>query len=437
MSNTLVSVRTDLSVLPVGTPATRYVLVTLTAPEAPRRKGRQPVDVAFVLDRSGSMGGGKIRLAREAIRQALGMLRHDDGFSLVVYDDEVDLLVPAAPASPEARRNALKRLADVEARGSTDLAGGWMAGCRALGAADPPSAEGEATGKAFSRRCLLLTDGLANVGITDADELATRAGATRRQHIVTSTFGVGADFDEVLLQRMADEGGGHFYFIETPAQITDLLTSELGEALEVVARGASLALQLPTGVRAVPLTRLEHCVTDGGIRIGLGDLVSGQEVQVVIRLDFPARADGQSMTVRFVAADRDGGLAVAPHGVTWTALAVPRTLRPRRDRVVDRAVAGLYAAKARHEAVAMNRAGAFDQARALLVATAARIRSYAGHDPQLIAIARRLVEETEQFGAAMDALSQKAVHFAAYAVMRSRTADGKAQRRPPRGETQS
>jgi len=94
--------------------------------------------------------------------------------------------------------------------------------------------------------------------ICDAAELAALAGAARRdRRIATGTFGVGEDFDERLLHAMADASGGHFYFLGQPAQIPDLLTSELGELLQVVARDACLTLHLPAGVEAAPLNALE------------------------------------------------------------------------------------------------------------------------------------------------------------------------------------
>lgn len=413
------TVRTDVASLPAGSPTTRYLLVSVTAPEAARAKAREPINVSFVLDRSGSMGGGKIDLAREAVADALSLLRHDDRFSLVVYDDRVDVVVSTVAASAEARGNALRRLKAIDARGSTDLAGGWAAGCDQVA----PHLADEPAG-----RCLLLTDGLANVGETDRDPLVARARALRDRHIVTSTFGVGSDFDEELLQGIAEASGGHFYFIEQARQIPDLLMSELGEALEVVAHGANLAIQLPAGATAEPLTRFEWCPTDSGLRIGLGDLVSRQELTLVIRLDLPAVSLGQSAAVKVNLSDREAVMAQVPQELSWTAQEA--TTRVRRDRVVDREVAGLYAARARHEALSLNRAGEFKQARELLERVAARIASYAGHDSELLQIVRRLRAEAREFGETMDAMAMKAQHFMAYSVMQSRAVDGKARRKP-------
>ena len=123
---------------------------------------------------------------------------------------------------------------------STDLCGGWLAGCEQVAR----FIEGEGLG-----RCLLLTDGLANQGVTDRDEIVTHARELRRRGVVTSTFGVGADFDERLLQQMADAGAGHFYFIERAVQIPDLFASELGETLDVVASGVTLTIETPERLR--------------------------------------------------------------------------------------------------------------------------------------------------------------------------------------------
>ena len=197
----------------------------------------------------------------------------------------------------------------------------------------------------------------------------------------------------------------------------------------MVAHGANVAVQLPAGVRAEPLTRLEWCATDSGMRIALGDLVSGQEVQVGIRVDLPALPVGEATGVRVTLGDRDGVLASPPQGVSWTAADEATLAAAPHDRVVERAVAELYAARARHEAVRLNRAGEFAQARALLVRTAERIAGYAGDDPELAAIVFRLRGEAERFGEEMDAISRKAAHFASYAVMSNRAADGKAKRK--------
>ena len=103
------TIRTDRQLIRAGASSARFVLVDLVAPEAPQRGERLPVNVALIVDRSGSMAGArKFTLAREAVEQALRMLRAEDRFTLVVYDSEVDLLAPSAHATPNAKRRALE-----------------------------------------------------------------------------------------------------------------------------------------------------------------------------------------------------------------------------------------------------------------------------------------------------------------------------------------
>ena len=96
----------------------------------------------------------------------------------------------------------------------------------------------------------------------------------------TSTFGVGSDFDEVLLAGLADAGGGHFYFLENAEQIPELIASEVGEALEVVMRRAMVEVKLPRGMSARAISRLRSHTTESqhgrvALSVELGDLVVG------------------------------------------------------------------------------------------------------------------------------------------------------------------
>lgn len=413
------SLRQDRTLIRAGARSTRFVVADISVPPAPRRAHRAPVNVALVLDRSGSMGGEKIRLAREAVAHALALLAPDDRFTLVVYDSEVDVLVESTPASGEAKKLALQRLAEVDARGSTDLAGGWLAGVTQVLAHLAPQSVG---------RCLLLTDGLANVGVVEPEVLAARAREWREQGVSTSTFGVGCDFDEHLLQQVASSGGGHFYFIETPQQIPDLLASELGETLEIVARDAALVLNLSDGVDATPVGPFPLDTAGRVLRVNLGHLVSGQETQLVVRLVFPTGVEGQQAMVGFRLVDAEGALEVAERTITWTFASHAENDAQPRDRFVDHFVAAIHAALARQQALLLNRDGRFDDARRLLERVARKVRSYAGSDAELHRIAREILAETEAYVTRMDAMAAKKRHFAAYAAVQSRTPEGRTRK---------
>jgi len=413
-------VRSDRALIRAAGGSRRYAMVSFTAPLAPPKADRMPINVSFVMDRSGSMAGErKIELVREAVDKAIGMLREDDRFSVVIYDSEIDVLMESTPASAEAKRAARKQLERITARSVTDLGGGWLCGCEqaAMHLND-----------AVPAKCLLLTDGLANQGITDRGELARHADELRRRGVLTSTFGVGGDFDEVLLQKMADAGGGHSYYVEKAVQIPDFLTSELGETLEIVARSAALQFVLPAGVDARPLNRFRYEQSGESLVIDLGNVVSGQEVTVVAELRFPAGKIGDTLSASVCLTDREGALDTAPSALNWAFADHAANDAQPRDRAVDAAVAELYAAKARDEALEHNRKGDFDSARAVMRKTASRIREYAGDSKKLRQIADTLEQEVKEYQEQMSASDMKAHFYAVGHVMRSRDALGRSKR---------
>jgi len=419
--------RPDRHFIRSGARSTRHLHVRLVAPAGHRQAERLPVTVALVLDRSGSMGGQKIALARQAVDRALGAVDDRDRFAVVVYDNEVEVVTPLAAGSQAAKSLARERLASIDARGTTNLGGGWLAGC-----------EQAAVGQDGDRvvRTLLLTDGLANVGITDHAELERHAGELRRRGVATTTFGVGADFDEALLQTMATAGGGHFYYIERPTQIPDLIASELGEALDVVARAARLELVLPAGVDARVVG--PRSIVRQGDRwlIELGDLASREEVGILVALNFPHGADGAEMPVRVAAIDADGALGAESGEVRWVYASQWTNDAQPRDPGLDRIVAALHAARARQEAVARNRAGDYAGASRLLRSVAAKIREHAGDDAQLLDLAADLEREAAVvFAAPMAEPARKALHSVSYQMLSTRDELGRARRAGPADRT--
>ena len=421
-------VRTDRRLVRSNGRSKRFLLIDVVAPAArlDSTRRRPAVNLGFVLDRSGSMGGrDKIGLARQAVDEAIGRLEGPDRFALVVYDDQIDVLMSSVVASSEARRAAKDRLSEVDARGSTNLHGGWLSGCEQVAA--NLQAEGV-------NRVLLLTDGLANVGIVSRDEIVAAVHELRRRSITTSTFGVGSDYDEALLQAMADAGGGHYYYIGSEREMRDHITSETGEALEVVAREVVVELTLPESVRVDPLA--PYRVEQRGSRtvVYLGDMVSGQVLQAVLRLEFDFGEDGREIGAVARVTDRDGAFdrarpGVDPVSLRWTYAGTEANDHQSRDREVDRVVARMFAERAKQEAVRLNREGRFDQARQALEGVRGRVAAYAGSDPELNAVVGELRDEAPQFLAAMAPGELKQRHYAASRTLRMRTDDGRSTRR--------
>ncbi len=404
--------------------STRYVLVEVSAPPALPSEGkavRPNVNVAFVLDRSGSMAGhAKFNLAAQAVRHGIERLEPTDRFSVVVFDHDIDVVAAGRAASPEAKGDAIRALATMSPRGNTNLGEGYLRG-----------AEQVASGldRDGVNRVLLLTDGQANTGITDAGELQRHASELRARGINTSTFGVGQDFQEALLGGMADAGGGAFRFIAKPEDIPGLIGSEVGELLDVTAKDAKLTVSGPAGLRVACLSPFPVEQAGGATVLSLGDLVADQVIRLVLRLGFPLGEAGRETGVVLELADR-GGRLVGSETLTWAFADGAANDAQARDRDVDRAVARMFADRALRDVVNVNRRGDWEAAREALLAVAKRIRSYAGSDEILRGIAEELERESENWSQMRSELERKMRYSSSSYALKERMLDGSATRRP-------
>ena len=262
------------------------LLLNLNAPAASDAAERLPVDIAFVLDRSGSMGGQSIQLARQAILTGAARLTDHDRLSLVVYDHEVETLMPlvrAGAATQQALRAILKM---VDARGSTDLSGGWLRGCANLADAMPEGGDDRL------HRVVLLTDGHANQGITDPEELWRHAGELRSRGVMTTTIGLGTGYDGHLLSEMARAGGGNHAFIERPEQMSRFFAEELDELVTITARNIDLAVTVPDGATFDLYNPYTFETGGTTTHIAVGELPSGAEVEIVGGVTLPPASTG-------------------------------------------------------------------------------------------------------------------------------------------------
>ncbi len=176
------SVEPDRSVYQAGERQNGVVRITITAPEPGEqaKNKRTPVNLAVVLDRSGSMSGDKIEKARDAATTALNMLSEGDIFSLVVYDDKVSTLVPAVFV--DDKEGIAEKIRGIEPGGSTALFAGVSSGAAEVR---------KNLGGRYVNRIILLSDGLANVGPGSPEELGRLGASLVKEGISVSTVGIG------------------------------------------------------------------------------------------------------------------------------------------------------------------------------------------------------------------------------------------------------
>ena len=281
---------------------TRYVDFFVRVGPAPAETGadRMALRLALVLDRSGSMSGDKLRTAKAAALAILDRLSERDSVGVVVFDDQIDTIQAVSKVTPVSKAHVRAELARIEARGNTALHEGWLTGCKTIAEA-LDGAGGDAPA-----RCFLLTDGLANVGITDPETIAGEAANIREKTgIGTSTFGIGDDYSEELLGPMAVAGGGQFHHLRSAGEIGTTFVRELGEMLAIAAVNVRLELEAAAGVSVEVLSAYGVATGASGTRwsVAVGDLLSLEERHVTARIAFPSStraSEQQTLRARLV-----------------------------------------------------------------------------------------------------------------------------------------
>ena len=283
-------VELDRGVLPARSTQKAIVKVTLEAPAVADAKKRPPVNLALVLDRSGSMSGDKIEKAREAAISAIRRLQPEDLVSVVVYDHEVETLVPAQPAKNIEWIEA--RIRDIKSRGNTALFGGVSQGAAEV----RKNLEGK-----YIHRIVLLSDGLANVGPASADDLGRLGASLMKEHISVSTIGLGQDYNEDLMTKLSGQSDGNSYFAETSDDLPTIFAKELGDVLSVAASKVTLEVEFPAGIRPVRVIGREGRMNGNRIEFTLNQLYGGQEKYALVEVEVPAsdaKADKEIASAR-------------------------------------------------------------------------------------------------------------------------------------------
>lgn len=257
-----------------------HVQLVVRAPELARPEGRKPVNVVVVIDRSGSMAGEKLAQATGAVCQLIDQLARDDLFSLIAFDDDATVVVPAGPARDKVALKEQSR--KIGPGGGTNLSGGWFLG---VTEAKRNLAPGRIS------RVLLLTDGQANQGIVEPGRLVAQAHAFRDEGVELSTLGYGNDFNEDLLQPLALAGHGTFHYVKTPDQAPAVFREELQGLLAVVAQNLRAMFHWGSGAQGLTLLNdLPVTRRDDSLELSLGSLLSGDEKILVFRVVVKAGA---------------------------------------------------------------------------------------------------------------------------------------------------
>ena len=363
------------------------LLVRVQAPERPAELAggrRHDLNIALVLDRSGSMRGAAIAEARKAAQFVVDHLEPGDRCGIVIYDNVAELLAPAAPVTD---RNRLKDLIrTIETRGNTDLHQGWLVGAEAL---SPFPVE-----RAISR-VILLSDGNANAGVTDPATIEAQVARLAAAGVTTSTLGLGSDFNEGLMTLIARAGRGRAYYGETAEDLMAPFREEFDLLNAIVGRKVSCLLKPVTGVTMEVLNPYPR---DAQGRIILPDVAWGSEAVVAVRLHVPAALAQGTSVVELLSAsiaytDLEGqvrGGASDPLMLPVMEAAALAALVP--DEMVVRRVAEVEVSRLQEQARIASRRGDWEAVERILT----QMRAMAGDNAWIIGMLEQIADHARR-----------------------------------------
>ena len=265
----------------LGSSGTVGLNLTLQAEEAtvPGNGEVRNVDMVIVLDRSGSMKGSKIENARRAVLNLLSDLSSKDRFALVTYADGVHIASGLLNVTDVNRTHMVSAVKSLRVGGGTNLGAGLQAGINIL-----KSVNHETNAAA---KVILISDGLANKGITDIKSLGAIAGVAVNEEFAVSTVGVGVDFDEYLMTAIADRGTGSYYYLENPSAFADIFRKEFYHTRTATVTNLKVAIPMKNGVVLTDAAGYPVSKQNGNAVFYPGNLRPGQTRNLFLTLQVP------------------------------------------------------------------------------------------------------------------------------------------------------
>lgn len=277
-----------------GATGEMFLAVDLSA-QTQKVKERAPMSLAIVIDRSGSMSGEKLMQAKEAATGLLERLTVRDRVAVVQYDDSAQVILSSTTMDHVGKARARAVISGIVDAGGTNLHDGM-----ALGRDEVLRQVGDSALGALNR-VILLSDGNANAGITDLPTLNRVAGQASERGVRVTTVGLGLDYNEDLMEGLAEHGRGQYYYVQNAADLQAVFAGELDNLQSTVATNAEVRL-VPAcdGVQIAEVYGY-HTTRDGdAVVIRMADIIGGDERKIVARLSVPAGSTGTMNAVKVI-----------------------------------------------------------------------------------------------------------------------------------------
>lgn len=365
---------------------------------------RKRMNLVLVIDRSGSMGSeNKLEQVKTSAVEILNNLNPSDRLAIVTYDDSINTLLPST--SVEDKNYIRELIYGLHPGGSTNLSGGMMAGF----------AEAQRNFREDSvNRIVLLSDGLANVGIVDPTQIANQAKRIRENKISVSAMGVGIDYNENLMASIADYSGGNYYYINQETSMASVFQKELNLMQNLIGTNAKATFELNRGVEVVDIAGYKWEQSGRKLTIQVPDVYSGETKRIMVQLKVPTDS-GNNVVLgsgQFVCTDiskKKPVLFTANFQPSVKVISDINMVNSNFDKEIRERSQSVLASRKMEKAYALYEEGKADEAQSLANETVEQLKAlgYIGNEDQV----KRYEQNASTLGGAIAPSSAPAKDF--------------------------
>lgn len=295
-----------------------YLLVQIAAPEG-AVAARLPLNLCLVIDRSTSMDGERLAYVKRAAERLVDQLGDRDVLAVVAFSDRAEVICPAGRAASKVA--LIAGIRSLAAGGGTEIFQGLLAGVAEL---RKMPLDG------YHNHLILLTDGQT---YGDSAECLSLAAESAAAGIDFTALGIGADWNDVFLDRLVSFSGGQSVHIDAPNQVVDSLRGRVHGLEASYARNVRLTLdkspqlELQAAFKVAPFAQPVVAAGDG---LELGSLEGNAPISLLLELLVPPQGGGPAIEIPFAVTADFPALRLRQFSVEHRhAVAVGKTERPQ------------------------------------------------------------------------------------------------------------
>jgi Ca-activated chloride channel family protein len=336
-----------------------FLVVTVTAPTNDFGPRTGPRNLGIVIDASDSMSGVPLNAARTAAIGVVNSLNEHDLLSLISFADDRKVHFEKLAMNKSGKHKAVREIENVRVHGNTNLSGGWLAGAGCVAAAMEQHA-------GFQNHVLLLSDGYANLGITDPGELRKHAMELQMRGIISSTVGIGDGYSPAQLRAVAEHGGGKMHDAQYPGEIIEVVLGHLEELCNTSVEAVKFELEFPELQTIENISGFPSRLVGNKIEILCGSLLSSANRSCVFRIRTAPGKENEKLVFNVRTQYQPVGMPISVDGDSTTAELTYRDAQQcehqSREIAISRQAAITWQACIVSRVVEMNRQNQFKMA---------------------------------------------------------------------------